>query len=219
MELQKKKLPVSLPIYYGLWDLEKIPISLPLYRPLHLKKIRAISSMDMKHVSNLRSVLFLLSFDVVGLFPHVPLIPTVEHIEELLREAATPFFLTQKYIHLLQIKRFFIRTCLFSHVLKGFLHSRKLYFKRPLLQSCFSPNVCQFNQLVYSPPDDIGIPIGSPLGCLISEVPMEKFELELFWFNHPLLKYIALSTISFVYSTVLKSSSNSFFLNGVNTFL
>jgi len=59
-----------------------------------------------------------------------------------------------------------------------------------LLQSCLAPNVCQFNELVYRLPADIGIPIGSPLGSLISEVIMSKFESELFQSDHPLLPHI-----------------------------
>ena len=57
------RIPISPPIYYGSgtwknsellprpWDLGKIPNSPPLYRPWDVEKIRAVSSMDMKHVS------------------------------------------------------------------------------------------------------------------------------------------------------------------------
>ena len=103
-------------------------------------------------------VSILISFDIVGLFPHVPLIPNVDYVEELLREAAVPTILIKEY--------------------------------RNLLQYCLSPNVCQFNGLAYRLPADIGIPIGSPLGSLISKAFMDKFELQLLQSNHPFLKHI-----------------------------
>lgn len=60
-----------------------------------------------------------------------------------------------------------------------------------LLQCCLNPNVCQFNQNVYKFPPDTGNPIGSPLGSLVSEVFMARFETEIFHSNHHLLRHIA----------------------------
>ena len=60
------------------------------------------------------------------------------------------------------------------------------------LQSWLSPNVRQFSQLVYTLPDNRGIPIGSPLEFLISKVIMEKFESKLFESGSSLLTHSAL---------------------------
>lgn len=60
-----------------------------------------------------------------------------------------------------------------------------------LLNCCLSPNICQFGNSFFTLPPDIGIPIGSPLGSIISEVFMDKLETEIFQSDHPLLTHIA----------------------------
>ena len=59
-----------------------------------------------------------------------------------------------------------------------------------LLKICWSPNFCKFNSKFFEFPDEVGIPIGSPLGSLISEVFMSKFESDLFSSGHHLLNNI-----------------------------
>jgi len=59
-----------------------------------------------------------------------------------------------------------------------------------LLKICWSPNFCKFRGKFYEFPEEVGIPIGSPLGSLISEIFMFKFEKDLFSSGHPLLSHI-----------------------------
>jgi len=59
-----------------------------------------------------------------------------------------------------------------------------------LLKLCWSPNFCKFNGKFYEFPEEVGIPIGSPLGSLISEVFMSKFEHDLFASDQVLLNHI-----------------------------
>ena len=59
-----------------------------------------------------------------------------------------------------------------------------------LLRLCWTPNFCKFNGKFYEFSEEVGIPIGSPLGSLISEVFMSKFESDLFSSGHPLLNNI-----------------------------
>ena len=59
-----------------------------------------------------------------------------------------------------------------------------------LLQLCLTPNYCQFQYLIYEFPPNIGVPIGSPLESLVSEVFFKLFEDELFQSGSPLLTKI-----------------------------
>jgi len=59
-----------------------------------------------------------------------------------------------------------------------------------LLKVCWSPNYCKFNDTFFEFPEEVGIPIGSPLGSLIAEVFMSKFESDLFSSGHALLSHI-----------------------------
>jgi hypothetical protein len=59
-----------------------------------------------------------------------------------------------------------------------------------LLKICWSPNYCKFRGDFYEFPEEVGIPIGSPLGSLISEVFMSKFEHDLFSSGHELLSHV-----------------------------
>jgi len=86
----------------------------------------------------------LISFDVVGFFPHIPLQPTCARMEDILREATVPPLLISDSLS--------------------------------LLESCLEPNICQYKQSVYKFLPDIGIPIGSPLGSVMSEVFMDMLE-------------------------------------------
>ena len=61
-----------------------------------------------------------------------------------------------------------------------------------LLKTCLEPNICQFDESIYAFPSDTGIPIGSPLGSIISEVFMTHFEDKLFKSGHPLLLMVHL---------------------------
>ena len=97
----------------------------------------------------------LVSFDVVGLFPHIPKAPTLQFLGELLTNANIPHD---------EIAEFF-----------------------DLINLCWTPNFCKFKDRFYEFPDEVGIPIGSPLGSLISEIFMFKFEKALFSSPHLLM--------------------------------
>mgnify|MGYP000921756173 CR=1 FL=1 len=102
----------------------------------------------------------LISFEVVWLYPHVPLQPTRVRLEKYLREAnVTPSLISD--------------------------------FKS-LLEKCLSPNICLYRDSIYTLPPDIGVPIGSPLGSLVSESFMAVFEEELFQSGHSLLEHVFL---------------------------
>ena len=49
-----------------------------------------------------------------------------------------------------------------------------------LLNICWSPNYCKFERKFFDFPDEVGIPIGSPLGFLISEIFISKVEFDIF---------------------------------------
>ena len=49
-----------------------------------------------------------------------------------------------------------------------------------LLNLCRTSNFCKFGDFFFDFPSEVRIPIGSPLGSLISEVFMDKFENDLF---------------------------------------
>jgi hypothetical protein len=59
-----------------------------------------------------------------------------------------------------------------------------------LLKICWSPNFCKFRGKFYEFPEEVGIPIGSPLGSIISEIFMFRFERDLFSSGHPLLGHV-----------------------------
>ena len=63
---------------------------------------------------------------------------------------------------------------------------------RSLFKTCLKPNICQFGDSIYKLPPDIGIPIGSLLGSLISEVFMSSLEVKIFQLGHPLLPCISM---------------------------
>ena len=98
----------------------------------------------------------LCSFDVVGLFPDIPKVPTVQHMGDLL--VNTPHDELQEFFTLLNI--------------------------------CWSLNFCKFNGKLYEFSEEVGIPIGSPLGSLVSEIFMSKFEGDLFSSGQVLLSHI-----------------------------
>ena len=50
-----------------------------------------------------------------------------------------------------------------------------------LLNICWFPNFCKFQGKFFEFPEEVGTPIGFPLGSLISEVFMSKFELDFFF--------------------------------------
>jgi hypothetical protein len=59
-----------------------------------------------------------------------------------------------------------------------------------LLNICWSPDFCKFNNKFFEFPEEVGIPIGSPLGSLISEVFMSGFEIDLFSSGQSLLNHV-----------------------------
>ena len=59
-----------------------------------------------------------------------------------------------------------------------------------LLKICWTPNYCKFKGDFYKFPEEVVIPIGSPLGSLISEVLMSKFERDLFSSGHEMLSHV-----------------------------
>lgn len=84
-----------------------------------------------------------------------------------------------------------------------------------LLQCCLAPNICQFNNTIYKLPTEIGIPIGSPLGSLISEVFMSKLESDIFHSELPPPSSVTfpyggdMSTTSYVSGLVPPSNSKT----------
>ena len=100
----------------------------------------------------------LVSFDVVGLYPHIPKGLTIQVMGELLVKAGCDHEVITEFFD--------------------------------LLRTCWSPNFCQYNYKFYEFPEEVGIPIGSPLGSLISEVFMHLYEETLFSSNHILLSHV-----------------------------
>ena len=59
-----------------------------------------------------------------------------------------------------------------------------------LLNTCWILDFHKFRNKFYKFPDEVGVPMGSPVGFLISNISMYKFENYIFSSHHCLLDYV-----------------------------
>ena len=95
----------------------------------------------------------LLSFDVVGLYPNIPLKQTVQYTRTLLLNVNTPEQIIEDFMSLLGV--------------------------------CLETNICGFDGEFFKFPEDIGVPMGSPLSPPMGEIFMDYLEQEIFDVGNP----------------------------------